>query len=399
MGHTGDWKFAYRERHNDAVRIKPDFTIIGVSYSIKATMALERAFQCSAGEFFRNDEERETFLRRLKRACKKPIHQASAEEFLGDALKVSTADDFPFSVANLEPYAEQGSRTAEGLLQSAIRCVIGRQALADFQVATMATVFADVYRMNSLVVQWDAAAISATRFSLSELIRDKTQTTKIRGDALFVMGNLSFLTRDFAGGLKQVRMAQRLIPDDGYLHANEGCILAMQMKIHDALAAFQRATELGCEDIEHTLFHRAVLILKSEGADTTESSAIQLLEQYVDQAEPDARKLPEACYRLALMHAFKGPRHVGAAKRFLVAGEAADKSRLPFFQDEAHEWRQQARALVKHYQSCGNPNCNEAASKFCQQCEQISYCSRDCQVQHWRVHKKVCHQSKKQSAT
>lgn len=129
------------------------------------------------------------------------------------------------------------------------------------------------------------------------------------------------------------------------------------------------------------------MTLKTEGADTTEGSAIQHLEQYVDQAEPDARKLPEACYRLALINASKGPRHIGAAKRFLVAGEAADRSRLPFFQDEAQEWRQQARALVKlclvEIQIAPRRRASFA-----------SVASKS--AQHWRVHKKVCNQSKKQ---
>lgn len=163
----------------------------------------------------------------------------------------------------------------------------------------------------------------------------------------------------------------------------------MQMKTRTALAAYQRTAELVCDDIEHTLFHRAVLMSVIPGAFTADA-IIPILEAFVDQAEPDARKLPEACYRLALLHGTKGPRTIGTAKRYFLAGQKADQARLPCFRDEADEWRKQAGALVKRYQSCGNPSCSEAGSKVCKACGQISYCSRACQMQHWKAHKKFC---------
>ena len=34
--------------------------------------------------------------------------------------------------------------------------------------------------------------------------------------------------------------------------------------------------------------------------------------------------------------------------------------------------------------------CDQDASKKCQSCGAVSYCSRDCQVAHWKTHKKLC---------
>jgi hypothetical protein len=47
---------------------------------------------------------------------------------------------------------------------------------------------------------------------------------------------------------------------------------------------------------------------------------------------------------------------------------------------------------------CSNPGCRairraedgQAKYKVCGRCSRESYCSKSCQVQHWRVHKKTC---------
>jgi ankyrin repeat protein len=41
-------------------------------------------------------------------------------------------------------------------------------------------------------------------------------------------------------------------------------------------------------------------------------------------------------------------------------------------------------------QSCANPDCAEGGKKRCARCRKVRYCSRECQLAHFRVHKKTC---------
>lgn len=60
-------------------------------------------------------------------------------------------------------------------------------------------------------------------------------------------------------------------------------------------------------------------------------------------------------------------------------------------------WRKKQK-LNELKQNCSNPNCLEfhisvitsTSVKFCSKCMSAAYCSRDCQVQHWKIHKSRC---------
>lgn len=40
--------------------------------------------------------------------------------------------------------------------------------------------------------------------------------------------------------------------------------------------------------------------------------------------------------------------------------------------------------------NCGAPGTNDLTLKLCSRCKLVSYCGKDCQVQHWKDHKKFC---------
>ncbi|CAB9524159.1 expressed unknown protein [Seminavis robusta] len=360
------------------------------------TTPLDRA---TINKHFRNEEERNTFLRRLKRSMKRRIHQNSAEEFFEDARRIDGLDDnFEFSVDNLLALVDQfpDSKTAMGLLESAICCVIGHEAFENGDIKAAASAYADVYRKNSLVLRWQSSKMQGAMEAFNRLSTDATQLNQHRAEALFVHANILFVRGEHHKGLQRLSLAQLLLPNDPYFPAIEGCILAMQMQASRALQAFKKAETLGCEDPEHTLFHQAILLDLSTQKDGKSSA---LLQRFVKCAEPDARKLPEACYRLALLHGHRGPRHMGEAKRFYTLGEKAERDGLSVFKDEASQWRIKARALVKHYHECGNSSCRSAGTMDCTACEQVFYCSKVCQKAHWPAHRRWCKKHRKISPT
>ncbi|GMI04035.1 hypothetical protein TrLO_g275 [Triparma laevis f. longispina] len=39
---------------------------------------------------------------------------------------------------------------------------------------------------------------------------------------------------------------------------------------------------------------------------------------------------------------------------------------------------------------CGYPGCREPAPLKCSRCKETNYCSKECQKDHWKFHKKLC---------
>jgi hypothetical protein len=46
---------------------------------------------------------------------------------------------------------------------------------------------------------------------------------------------------------------------------------------------------------------------------------------------------------------------------------------------------------------CRNPTCSNRGTKKCGKCNSARYCSRECQMAHWKEHKQVCHHPTAQS--
>lgn len=354
--------------------------------------AVERIIR-DASDIFRDKKERDQFLRRLGRACRKTQATSTPEEFIADATNTHTElDDFPYAIERLAPLAET-SVTAFGLLKSQLSAERGKDALDRGDIETAVRACAAAYRKHSMVVRWEARDVGLTMEAFRTLSTDASKDTKVRADALLVVAHLLFVQGKIPQGLRQVHLAQRLEPRDADLYSTEGCILAMLLQQRAALTAYTRASTLGCTDSEHNLFHRAVLM---DMLSVDDKRSTPLLEEFVASAEPDARKLPEACYRLVMLHGIRGPNHLGAARRYNDLGLKADEARLPIFGDETVHQRAQARALVRRYHACGNPTCDALGCRLCSSCKMVRYCSRECQVQDWRrQHESTCKQHTK----
>jgi hypothetical protein len=53
------------------------------------------------------------------------------------------------------------------------------------------------------------------------------------------------------------------------------------------------------------------------------------------------------------------------------------------------KWRKATDNLIKKYKGfCGC--CSKFATKKCEKCESVYYCSKDCQRLHWKEHKQLC---------
>jgi len=337
-----------------------------------------------ARQIFGDEKEQKRFLRRLKKACLQSPAQASSGELMLGAFRLWRGEkDFSDTIDQLASLAEN-SKTARDLLTSALSAARGHDALEQGDIRTAAKAFGYAYRTNSLVVVWDLRLIPEVLRVFEELAQKRDEDPSVRADALVIRACLLFSQGATDEGIFLLRLAQHLLPQDAALHACEGCFLAIQVKKSAAVSAYTRAAQMGCGDIEHTLFHRAVL------TDDIVQARIWL-EAYVQRAELDARKLPEACYRLVLLYGVQGPRQLGAARRYYELGLQADKARLPIYAaDEVSDWRRQATTLVKKYRACGNPACDVLGTSVCVGCKTICYCSRECQVQDWKRHKPEC---------
>ena len=79
-------------------------------------------------KYFRDEEEKEIFLRRLKRTMKLSVRQRNPNEFYNGAINIDlNQDEFKFSLVNLHNLMIQNpeSKTIKDLLQSAISSLIG----------------------------------------------------------------------------------------------------------------------------------------------------------------------------------------------------------------------------------------------------------------------------------
>lgn len=200
-------------------------------------------------KFFRDEIEQKTFLRRLKRSMKREVQQNSVEEFFQGALKIGHGQDgFQFSLENLESEINQHpeSKTVMGMLKSAVDATIGMEALNRGDVKTATSALAEAYRKNSLVVRWVFDQVPAANEVFKRLYSDTSQEVRVRSDALIIHANLLFLQGQMKSGMKQIKVAQRILApnEDPHFAAMQGCVLAMQMEVGEAHKAFQKATKL-----------------------------------------------------------------------------------------------------------------------------------------------------------
>ncbi len=197
------------------------------------------------------------------------------------------------------------------------------------------------------------------------------------------------------------------IPDYHFLL---GRMLGKAENHHDALGSFERALEL--ERVPDWLYNRATCLRLLERG---EREVIKAYEDYVRASEKDAGKVPEANCYIGLMYTKLGD--AAQAKKYWETAREAESHRLPCFGPvlddflpkvelaafvQMSEVAARRGRLAKPNQSrtlagerpemrCGN--CGDQAGgnlSTCSSCKNVRYCGRECQRQHWPVHKKAC---------
>ncbi|PAA88107.1 hypothetical protein BOX15_Mlig005775g2, partial [Macrostomum lignano] len=173
-----------------------------------------------------------------------------------------------------------------------------------------------------------------------------------------------------------------------------------------ALRAFERALELHWEP--HWLYDKATAIRHHQRL-SDRRRVIEAYEEYISANEKDDRHIPEACYCIAFE--YLGLKDKAMAREYFRRGLQAESPevRLPCFQhvnDFPPKKMLQKVFLLYDLENSSPPNsqlpsesshgdrCSSCgkrdASQRCSRCKKAFYCNRDCQLKHWKVHKKQC---------
>lgn len=335
------------------------------------------------GRLHGREKEKANVFRAVLKHDRLRVRGCTAEEFLHDALFIDFREsDFRFALEKILPLS-QSSVSVQRLLQSRLSSIFGQTQLRNGNAQEAAIALAAAYRLEGSTVQWESTTLPKALKAFNDLAQDSSIDVCVRADAFLVSAFLSFTINDHKDGLIKLHRAQKLQPHDSSLHNIEGCIQAMLLNKMRALESFKRAKALGSTDIQHTLFHRAVM-------ETSEAESKKFFEEFVELAERDDRKLCEAYYRLVDLYANGKPRLFGAARRFYDKGLVAENDRLLIYgNDEAVRWRISAEALVGKFHACGMV-CPNAGTSKCSRCKSVFYCSKSCQQADWPSHKQKC---------
>jgi len=228
-----------------------------------------------------DDKEHKRFLRRMGRLCRtctdeyREMMLGADPRIHGATHRIRRVDlTLSESIAALEPLAKT-SETARNRLTTALSIALGHYARKHGDIRTAAAAYGYVCRQNDLILTWDPCEIPNVFRTFQELAQKRDEDPAVRADALVIQAFLLFF--DFGqiqNAMLALHMAQHLLPQDGALHTCKGYLLTKQGEGSQAIVAFTRAAELGCDNIDCMLFHQGMLA-------EDDKQGIAWLEEYV----------------------------------------------------------------------------------------------------------------------
>ena len=210
-------------------------------------------------------------------------------------------------------------------------------------------------------------------------------------DVMYVKALL--FKNDIHGSISFLNKCLRIHPNDATLYNHLGCLYGFTTDYVKSKKAFDRSLELDSSN-PRWFYSKAtsmrLIIEKNSSKDEKEiNDTMEWYQKYLDSNPPDDRKVAEAYYSMAYLNILK--KNNESVKELWFKAIEAENNRLPCF-DKVGVYFPPKRLveffLITLFGKCSQ--CMKPCPKYKCPCFMETYCDKNCQKDHWSVHKEVC---------
>jgi hypothetical protein len=116
---------------------------------------------------------------------------------------------------------------------------------------------------------------------------------------------------------------------------------------------------------------------------------VMLAPKYIDQASPDLTEDEPRRPGLLVLHEVIGHNEGADYIRHALLGSGVQIVSSAWH-DQQQQREQQAQATTSCCAACEKPEFSGVPLQICARCRAVVYCNRECQMAHWKKHKKAC---------
>ncbi len=302
---------------------------------------------------------------------------------------MSMRTDVATWLSEMSKRATAGSLTAQGFFRSAAMCAHALSLLRDGQCIEGLRLARASYRFWDLPL-WEKSDWEFMQAAAKSVLN----TNPNQPDAMFMSALDTKLSN--AERVRRMEHCVKLHPREADLYYYLGCYYGYVESWDNCLLALEHALEL-YPSRHDWLYDRASAYRLREPCDP--HIAIQAYERFLRANPPDHRKVPEALYciaQLMLQASSQGP--FDEVLQFWQRAQAAEdpEVRLPCFMPVGDCFPPKATVQVWveaiwpafRIKICGY--CRKVSTTHRCPCTTVHYCNKECQRQHWNVHKIQC---------